>query len=79
MAKDSPMKETIMIDTRGLACPTPVLRTKQGIKNRPKEIEVLVDNTTSRKNVERYLKCAGYIEFDFIDRDESDILIKAKL
>ena len=48
------MKE---IDARGLACPAPVLLTKEAIeKEHPNIIKVIVDNEASRQNVCRFLE-----------------------
>lgn len=48
------------IDTSGLSCPEPVLKTKQAIKDNPSLIEVIVDNTTALQNVTRFLKKQKY-------------------
>jgi len=51
----------VMIDARGLACPAPVLKTKEAVeKEAPKEITVLVDNDAARQNVSRFLGSRGY-------------------
>jgi selenium metabolism protein YedF len=48
------MKE---IDARGLACPAPVLLTKDAIeKEHPTLVKVIVDNEASRQNVCRFLE-----------------------
>jgi selenium metabolism protein YedF len=48
------MKE---IDARGLACPAPVLLTKDAIeKAHPNLVKVIVDNEASRQNVCRFLE-----------------------
>jgi selenium metabolism protein YedF len=48
------MKE---IDARGLACPAPVLLTKDAIeKEHPNIVKVVVDNEASRQNVTRFLE-----------------------
>jgi len=45
------------IDCRGLACPAPVLQTKEAIeKEHPHVIEVVVDNEASKENVSRFMK-----------------------
>ena len=45
------------IDCRGLACPAPVLQTKDAIeRDNPKIIKVTVDNEASKQNVTRFLK-----------------------
>jgi len=44
------------LDCRGLACPAPVLQTKQKIeKENLFEINVIVDNQASKENVSRFL------------------------
>jgi len=44
------------LDCRGLACPAPVLQTKQKIeKENLSEISVIVDNQASKENVSRFL------------------------
>jgi selenium metabolism protein YedF len=45
------------LDCRGLACPAPVLQTKQTIeKDNPAVIRVTVDNEAARQNVSRFLE-----------------------
>jgi selenium metabolism protein YedF len=42
---------------RGLACPAPVLQTKQAMeKDHPDVIKVVVDNEASRQNVSRFME-----------------------
>lgn len=49
------------IDCRGLACPAPVLQTKEWLENNPsREIAVLVDNEASQQNVSRFLRTQGF-------------------
>jgi selenium metabolism protein YedF len=44
------------LDCRGLACPAPVLKTKQKIESEGlSEISVIVDNPASKENVSRFL------------------------
>jgi selenium metabolism protein YedF len=47
-----------LVDTRGLTCPAPLIRTRQGLNEaEPDEpVQILIDNTTSLSNVKRYLK-----------------------
>lgn len=60
------------IDTSGLSCPEPVLKTKQAIKNQPASLEVIVDNNTALQNVKRFLENNKYtVKIE-------DYLIKAK-
>lgn len=52
------MKE---IDARGLACPAPVLMTKEALENEhPDEINVRVDNEAAKQNVSRFLSTSGF-------------------
>jgi selenium metabolism protein YedF len=45
------------IDCRGLACPAPVLQTKEALeKDRPNVIKVVVDNEASKQNVSRFME-----------------------
>lgn len=42
------------VDARGLACPAPVVKTRDALKSGARDIEVLVDNPTARDNVSRF-------------------------
>ena len=45
------------IDCRGLACPAPVLQTKEALeKARPNVIKVVVDNEAAKQNVTRFME-----------------------
>ena len=45
------------LDARGLACPAPVLMTKEAVeKDNLSVVEVIVDNEASRENVSRFLE-----------------------
>ncbi len=46
-----------IVDTRGLTCPAPLIRTRQGLNEAaPDEpVQILIDNPTSLSNVKRYL------------------------
>jgi len=44
------------IDCRGLACPAPVLQTKEALeREHPQVIKVVVDNEASKENVARFM------------------------
>lgn len=45
------------VDTRGLTCPAPLIKTRQGLNEAaPDEtVQIIIDNTTSLGNVRRYL------------------------
>ncbi len=49
------------IDARGLACPAPVLKTKDLVeKQNPKTLSVIVDSPAARENLVRFLESRGY-------------------
>ncbi|MBI5439675.1 MAG: sulfurtransferase-like selenium metabolism protein YedF [Deltaproteobacteria bacterium] len=51
---------TELIDCRGLACPEPVLRTKEALERKSQGlVSVLVDNDASRENVRRFAESRG--------------------
>ena len=49
------------LDCRGLACPNPVIKTKQLVdQGDVQQITVLVDNPAAQENVSRFLQRAGF-------------------
>jgi selenium metabolism protein YedF len=49
------------LDCRGLACPNPVIRTKELIdRGDVQQLTVLVDNPAAQENVSRFLQRAGF-------------------
>lgn len=48
------------IDTCGLSCPQPVLMTKKALTEAEDGVDVIVDNNTAKRNVQRFLENAGY-------------------
>ena len=49
------------LDCRGLACPNPVIKTKELIdRGEVRELTVLVDNPAAQENVSRFLQRAGF-------------------
>ncbi len=50
----------IRIDTSGTSCPQPVLMTKKALSDNTNEIEVIVDNNTSKANVTKFLTNKGF-------------------
>ena len=49
------------IDCRGLACPAPVLKTKEIIeREKPENLIVVVDNEAARENVTRFMEHQGF-------------------
>jgi selenium metabolism protein YedF len=59
------------IDARGLACPAPVLQTKEAVdKDAPAIVRVLVDNEAARQNVTRFLESQKYgVSFEQVGAD----------
>lgn len=52
------MKE---IDARGLACPAPVMRTREALrKEASPSVKIIVDNPASQQNVQRFLESQGF-------------------
>ncbi len=50
------------LDCRGLACPNPVIKTKELIdRGDVRELTVLVDNPAAQENVGRFLQRAGFV------------------
>lgn len=50
------------IDCRGLACPAPVLKTKELVEQeQPEKLRVIVDNEAARQNVTRFLEYQGFV------------------
>lgn len=49
------------LDLKGKACPVPVLETKRLLESKEiDDVQVFVDNDTSRQNVTRFLESRGY-------------------
>lgn len=61
------------VDTRGRACPEPVLLTKKALEQYPAGIQVLADNTTARDNITRFAKNQGY-KVEVVQEGEDYIL-----
>lgn len=49
-----------MIDTRGYACPTPVLMVRDALESKPASLEVLADARAAVENVTRFARSQGY-------------------
>lgn len=55
------MSETKLVDARGLSCPEPAMMTREALLAQGKGIVVvLTDSATSRNNIERTGKLAGW-------------------
>ena len=50
----------ILIDCRGMACPQPVIKTREALEQKPASVTVLVDNVPASENVRRLLEKSGY-------------------
>jgi len=49
------------LDCRGLACPNPVIKTKEVIdQGEVERLTILVDNAAAEENVRRFLQRSGY-------------------
>ena len=62
------------VDTRGLTCPAPLIKTRQGLTEAgPGEtVQVIIDNSTSLSNVKRYLTDN---KLSFTVKEEGEIAI----
>jgi selenium metabolism protein YedF len=62
------------VDTRGLTCPAPLIKTRQGLNEAaPDEtVQIIIDNSTSLGNVRRYLSDN---KLSFIIKEEGEIAI----
>lgn len=70
--------EVKTVDARGLSCPQPVIETKKTLDNLAKgRVEVLVDTVTSRENVLRFGRNAGW-KGSFEEADSSFKVILEK-
>ena len=49
-----------MLDCRGMACPQPVIKTREALERKPASVTVLVDNAPASENVRRLLEKSGY-------------------
>jgi selenium metabolism protein YedF len=72
------MGMTTQIDGRGLACPQPVLKTKQAVdQGPPQQMTVRVDNEAAVENVSRFLGTRGY--YTTVSGRGDDFIISASL
>ena len=49
-----------LLDCRGLACPQPVVRSRDALAGGAQNLEVLVDNEPARENVRRFFEGRGF-------------------
>lgn len=67
------------IDCRDLACPEPVINTKNALEKMPEDsiLEVLVNSPASIENVERFAKNEGYtVDLENVDADTKITIVK---
>jgi len=57
------------LDCRGLACPGPVLRTKEVVDSGIHNIVILVDNEAAKENVSRFLINQGHLPEESLFHD----------
>ena len=48
------------LDCRGLACPQPVMRSRDAVAGGAQALEVLVDNEPARENLRRFFEARGF-------------------
>ena len=48
------------LDCRGLACPQPVMRSRDAVAGGAQALEVLVDNEPARENLRRFFEGRGF-------------------
>ena len=61
----------IMLDCRGMACPQPVIKTREALEQKPASVTVLVDNAPASENVRRLLEKSGYGSVNVEQREAS--------
>ena len=68
-----------IVDARGLPCPQPVLKTKQVIESvsQGEEIQILIDNEVSLKNVQKFVNFQGH-QIVSISQKENYYIIQIK-
>lgn len=72
------MKDNIVtIDARGRACPEPVLMTKKALDKNASGLRIIVDNTTAKENIKRFVINSGY-NIEITEQDEDFILTIGK-
>jgi selenium metabolism protein YedF len=60
-----------MLDCRGMACPQPVIKTREALEQKPASLTVLVDNAPASENVRRLLEKSGYGSVNVEQREAS--------
>lgn len=66
------------VDARGLVCPQPVILTKKAMSDKPKNLDVLVDNVAALENVTRYATAMKYDVEKVVNGDEYILKLRKK-
>lgn len=65
------------IDARKLACPAPVLMTKEAVENiQPQSIHIVVDNEAASQNISRFLESQAYTVT--VERNEGEFKLTGR-
>jgi len=63
----------ILLDCRGMACPQPVIKTREVLETKPAAVTVLVDNAPASENVRRLLEKCGYASGLCVEQREESL------
>ena len=63
----------ILLDCRGMACPQPVITTREALEKKPSSVTVLVDNAPASENVRRLLEKSGYASGLSVEQREASL------
>lgn len=63
----------ILLDCRGMACPQPVITTREALEKKPSSVTVLVDNAPASENVRRLLEKSGYASGLAVEQREDSL------
>ena len=63
----------ILLDCRGMACPQPVITTREALEKKPPSVTVLVDNAPASENVRRLLEKSGYASGLAVEQREASL------
>ncbi len=66
----------VRIDARKLPCPQPVIKTKEALENikEGEKIEVIVDNETALKNIQKFVNSQGHKIISIISKNSEFII-----
>ena len=63
----------IVLDCRGMACPQPVIKTREALEKKPSTVTVLVDNAPASENVRRLLEKSGWTSSLAVEQREASL------